>query len=67
MKDANGVTYTVEKYCYSNPINMETDAAEGGGTLIVSIRQIVESADAKGNNKFRFRVGAVRFRSPFDS
>ncbi|KAK8796697.1 hypothetical protein WA588_000825, partial [Blastocystis sp. NMH] len=48
VADANGVTYTVEKYCYSNPSNMETDIAEGG----------VEGADAKGNNKFRFRVGA---------
>ena len=65
MADANGVTYKVEKYCYSNPINMEADTAEEGGTFDVVVRQLVENADGKGNNKFRFRVGAVYLISPF--
>lgn len=58
--DASGMKYTVEKYCYSTPSNMEGAATEGGSRFGVSIGCIVESADAKGNNKFRFRVGAVR-------
>ena len=61
------MTYTVEKYCYSTPSNMEVDPVEGGRTFDVYIFQIVESADAKGNNKFRFRVGAVGLLSPFHS
>ena len=57
--DASGMKYTVEKYCYSNPSNMEGDTTEGGSGFGVPIVYIVESVDARGNNKFRFRVGAV--------
>ena len=59
--DANGVKYTVEKYCYSNPSNMEGDSTESGSGFCVFTGCLVECADAKGNNKFRFRVGAVVF------
>lgn len=60
IMDASGMKYTVEKYCYSNPSNMEGAISEGGSRFGVSIGRIVESVDAKGNNKFRFRLGAVR-------
>ena len=62
VMDASGMKYTVEKYCYSNPSNMEGDTTEDGSGFGDPVGCVVESVDAKGNNKFRFRVGAVGIR-----